>query len=339
MNDLQTLLNLAEEANAHLTGPDQAAWLARLESSYADFVAALEQAEAIPGLRLCVALGRFWWMCGHAVDGQRWLESYLDRPCDDEWLRVQALAAAGGVAYARADYPAARRFLEHAIHLGRVLGQMRDVAGALNQLGMLAREQGRLEEALELHREAEGLYRHLDDEAGMVSCVSNQGVVAFRADRRDEACSYHHEALRRRRKLGDERGIASSLGNLANLARLEGDWDVARRMHEEALEIRRRLGDRWGVAGSLMNLGAVSALAGDGADATAKLAEAEGLFAAVGDALGRCECLDARVVLAARRGECDEARRLHAEAEAARAALGAPLPPVYRAELRRLGVG
>src|SRR5262245_11070301 len=290
MTDLQTLLALAEDANAHLAGPEQAAWLGRLEAALPAFRLALQgcldQGDALAGLRLSTALGRFWWMCGHAPEGRRWLEAFLAWPVSDDTSRARALAAAGGVAYAQADYVAARRFLDEAFHLAQLLDLRREMAGIVNQFGMVAREQGRLAEAHDLHVDAKGRYRDLADEAGQASCISNLGVVAYRQGDTQSACACHHDALARRRRLGDERGIASSLGSLANVARFEGDYATARAMHEEALAIRQRLGDNWGVAGSLVNLGAVAALAGDFAWADEQLTDAEAAFRAVGDALG-----------------------------------------------------
>jgi non-specific serine/threonine protein kinase len=342
MTDLQLLLEHAETAATHLAGPDQALWLQNLELSLPEFRRMMEgclaRGEAAGGLRLAAALGKFWWMCGHAPEGRRWLEAFLTLPIEDDDLRARALAASGGVAYAQADYPATKGFLEEALSLAQRLGQQREVAFVLNQLGMVAREQGRLAEARELHLRADAIFRHLDDEAGHAACVSNLGVVAYREGDMRSASLCHQGALKSRRSLGDERGVASSLGNLANVGRLAGDFEQARACHEEALAIRRRLGDRWGVAGSLVNLAGVAALAGDHASAAARLGESEAAFRAVGDPLGLCECRDARVLLALCRGERDEARRLLAEAEQARAALGAPFPPVCREEFRRLGL-
>ena len=75
MTDLQLLLEHAETAATHLAGPDQALWLQNLELSLPEFRRMMEgclaRGEAAGGLRLAAALGKFWWMCGHAPEGRK----------------------------------------------------------------------------------------------------------------------------------------------------------------------------------------------------------------------------------------------------------------------------
>jgi tetratricopeptide (TPR) repeat protein len=339
MIERSPLQELADTARAHLTGPEQSAWLRRLEEGHDAFTSTLqthlERGEADAGLALAASLGRFWWMCGHAVEGRRWLEAFLARSAGNEELRARALAAVGGVTYAQADYAAAQRFHSEALDLFTGLGNRIAQAEAHNQLGMIAREQARYAEARRRHEAALTLYREHGDEWGIASCLSNLGVVAYFAGDLEQARLLHGDALHRRQKLGDERGVASSLGNLANLDRLAGDLESARKLHEQVLTIREGLGDRWGVAGSLLNLGIVHTAAKELEKARQLLFDAEDRFRAVGDSLGLCECLDAQAELAARAGSASLAVRLFAAAETARAGIGAPLPDVHRPHVRQ----
>jgi tetratricopeptide (TPR) repeat protein len=338
-------LALAEEAEAHLSGPAQGPWLERLEAERGNFNRALRWCLERPGegelgLRLASALARFWWMRGHGQEGQRWLEEVLGRPDGADALRARALQGAGAVAYARSDFAQARSSYEQALTILRRLGDQQSTANLLNLLGMVAREQADYAAARSYHEQALASYRALGRDCDLAGALNNLGVVALLEGLLEQARKFHEEALAVRRNLGDERGIASSLSNLGNVARACGDGQRARALHEESLAIRRRLGDRWGMGASLLSLGALACAAGDDAESHRLLGESRPLLREVGDRLGLCEWLEAAGALAVLEGAKEKAVRLFAAAARGREELRAPLPrgksASVQAELERL---
>ncbi len=93
-------LALAEAAAPQLIGPDQAAWLDRLDAELGNLRAAiafsLTQPDPEPGLRLAASLRVFWMARGHAAEGAGALRALLDAPAAQEATlpRARALAAA-----------------------------------------------------------------------------------------------------------------------------------------------------------------------------------------------------------------------------------------------------
>jgi predicted ATPase/DNA-binding CsgD family transcriptional regulator len=292
-------LALIERAEPGLTGPQQGAWLERLEREHDNLRAALgwalERDEAELGLRFAGALGRFWEVHGHLSEGQGWLEKALSR-----WtgapaaMRGKALNAAGNLAYIRCDYQLAAVLHEESLALQRASGDRWGVAVSLHNLGRVAHYRGDYERAMALY----------------------------------------NESLAIRRDLGDKRGIAMSLNSLGVMARNRGDPAAAHSLYEESLALFRELGDRWGVGLLLNNLARAARDLGDWQHTATLCAESLALFRELGDRHGIAWVLSNLMIVAQRQGACERAARLYGAAEGLRQALGSSslsLSPAERA--------
>ena len=102
---LNWAVELAEEAERHLDGLAQAAWLDLLERELDNLRAALEWAitsgNVEAGLRLAsITNGSTWGWRGHVPEGQRWLQRLLATPAEVAVsARAKGLLAAGRVYY------------------------------------------------------------------------------------------------------------------------------------------------------------------------------------------------------------------------------------------------
>jgi hypothetical protein len=156
-------LALAEEAELGLRGLEQAAWLAQLDAEQANLSAALTWAlgdalrvsarqdgtplsgdPAAPiGARLAAALVPFWWRCGYAGEGQRWVTLALAAIANVD-IKIQAhlLAQAGRLAWLCGEYAVAVAHSEEALWRSRESGDTGSAAFVLTTLGMVAWYQG-----------------------------------------------------------------------------------------------------------------------------------------------------------------------------------------------------
>jgi predicted ATPase len=274
-------LALAETAEPQLQGPDQRAWLDRLEDEQVDMEAALgycleagdERIEM--GQRLAAALGEFWWPRGYLSAGRRWLAKLLAASAAATPARAKALYRAGELAYGQGDYRPAAELLSQSLELYRQQGDTRGVACALrglgNVYGILEGEQA----AAPLRAESLALFRAIGDAWGCAWMLLEIG--------RDEPDSARQramleESLSMARSGGHPRTIATALGNLGKLDRREARHDAAERHMQEALTIGHELGDTWISAWMLAELGLLASDAGDVRYASALFAESLALF-------------------------------------------------------------
>ncbi len=315
-------LALAEEAEPELSGPEQAAWLSRLEMEHDNLRAGLscyeqsreQSAEGLEaGLRLAGALSRFWYVRGHYSEGRQWLGRALARTKPETANRIKALNGAGVLARCQGDYAGARALHEESLKISRQRADQSGMASSLNSLGVVAWSQGDYAEARALHEESLAIQRQLGDKSGMASSLSTLGVVAWSQGDYIGARALHEESLAIYRQLGNRRGIANLLSNLGIVAKDQGDYAGARALHEESLAIFRQLENQGGIASSLNNLGDMAKDQGDYTEAQALFAESLTIYRELGEPGGIAWSLGNLGDVAKDQGDYTEAQALFAE--------------------------
>ncbi len=285
-------LSLAERAEPALQGPEQLAWLDRIEAEQPNLRAALAWSLAgddpEPGRRIAAALGWFWWTRGDPSEGRAWLERALARG---------------------ADAPARTR--------ARLQTQLAEVCWSL----------GDYERAVALDEAALATWRALGDEAGVAACLVNLGRVAHDEGDYARAASLYDDSLARHRALGDDANVARCLGNLAMVVMLRGDLDRAVALQEEALGLARRRGLPGLVAKSAYNLGEMHRRRGHHARAAALYRESLARQWELRERRFVAEALRGLAVIAAGLGAAEDAGRLAGADEAVRGVIGALITP------------
>ncbi len=296
-----------ELAEAFATGEgDETAAHARIDIEHDNMRAALtwwleragEQPEPNSGLalRLAVALGRFWYRHGHAVEGSEFLERTLANHIEG----------------------------------------LEDVrANGLRLLGVLMDQRGDLERATRLFEEALTSFRSRGDRVREGACLNSLGVVARSRLDFERAKGLLTESVAIRRELQDSSGMSSSLSNLAILYMDLGDTERARELLEETMMLDQERNDEWGVAVTSLNLG-VAKLELEEVQPAADMVRSsvQGLVK-LGDLDGVAEGIEALAGVAVAEERFVRAARLAGAADALRRALGIPLAEVDRVRFDR----
>jgi non-specific serine/threonine protein kinase len=313
-------LALAERAEAALRGPEQGAWLDRLEREHGNLRAALqwsflEGSTSASGMHLAAALQQFWGVRGHLSEGRRWLEGALAHGTPEAaGLRFRILKGAANLALAQADYERATALYEEGLAFCRAQGDPAGIATSLGNLGIVALERGDFARARTLNEEALALHQELGDRGGIASALTSLGIMANDQGDSRRAGAMFERSLALYRALNDPRGIAASLNGLAAVAWDQGDHARARVLYEECLSLFRDVGDQRGIANMLANLGGLAREQGEHERAMALLEQGMALSRDLGDRAGVARMLNSLGTVALGQDRCAQAAALFSEA-------------------------
>ncbi len=343
-------LRLAEDAGAHLSGPRQALWLARLEAEHDNLRAALgwsvESQDAGTGLRLAVTLSKFWEMRGYFREARQWLERLLPLAPEPgpggagpggagNRLWAQTLTAYANALEGLTDFAAAEAQAGKALAVWRNLGDASGMASTLALLGSIAMMHEDYGPAVRLLQEARGLARDAGDERMAAGAVHNLGRIALARQDWSEASDALAESLEAHRALGDRNKAAAARNNLGLVARYRGDLGAARALLHQALAEHRELGDRPRTAISLLNIGTVERIARRGDEAASALTQATALALEIDDRRVQTWCVKETGHLMCAERRWATGVRLLSASEGLRRTLGMSFSPADPGELSR----
>jgi predicted ATPase/class 3 adenylate cyclase len=326
-------LALAEQGASEQQGPEETAWLERLDLEHDNMRAALswmlESEEAEPGMRLAGALWQFWDMRGYYGEGRRWLEEALAKDGRASAVRAKALEGVGWLADLQGDIDRAVAAAEEGLSLSaRVKIESSVRASFLRILGSAAYVHGDHEQAARLYEESLALSREARDERGVASSLLQLGNVSSDLGDHEEAKTFYEEGLALSRKLDDKALLASALISVGAEFLLQGDHERGAMLNEEAAELYRERGNRGHLQYALDNLGWAALVRGNLQQAEELHRESLALSRQLGDKLVAAEALEGLACSASARGEAERVARLFGAAEALREAVG------YRQEPR-----
>lgn len=331
-------LVLAEEGNPELNSEERSRWLARCDLEIDNFRTALDwlsqTMEVDWGLRLCVALFRFWDMREHLAEGRLRLETFLRLAGDGSTKeRARVSQFLGALTTAQGDYSAAEHFLSQSLLLYEDLDDQFGIAASLNALAVSARDRGEYSTAQSYFERSLACWRLLPDRLAIARCLHNlANVVKVRGDYARARWALG-EATEIFESLGDRSGAAWSINQLGDVARDQGDLSAAREFYRRALAAFRETGDRWGAARSLADLGSIDCDQRLFGSAHAEYSEALQTFASLGQRRGVARVLEGHACLALAQGHSSRALTMAAAAAHLRRSIGAFLPQAEQARL------
>jgi predicted ATPase/class 3 adenylate cyclase len=248
---------LAEAGEPALHRPDQAGWLARLDTELDNLRSAMGWAmgtHPLAALQIAADLREFWTRRGLATEGRRWLGEALER------VEETPESATGEVERTRAR--------------GR----------GLTGLATLLIAQGEFGRAFPAAQEGVRLARGTGDAHDLILPLAMFAFIAGMSGHPDEARNAAQEVLTLPREPADEVWVGLTWSTLAYLASgLERDYGKARAYLLEGRAISRNVGDAWAEGMVAFNLGTLAFAQGDYGEAQARFHESLATWEGTGE--------------------------------------------------------
>jgi non-specific serine/threonine protein kinase len=261
---LDWFLNLALESRPELFGPQQGAWMARLEQERGNFRSALarslEQPDRIEvGINIASALAQFWQLRGEFAEGLAWLDQLLTQSASVPPLtQASVLEAKGFLAITRGSSGEGEPVIQQALALFQQAGDLRGVGRQFVYLAFSAQNRGALTQALDFASQGLDIYRAAGDKWWTSACLMALGDGAFLQADLDLATDCYQESLALCQEFGHAFCMARRQVRLGHVARMQGDYARARAHLLEGLVLARQVSDHWGVTMALAGLGSLA---------------------------------------------------------------------------------
>ena len=251
-----------------------------------DVMTALNEQVGLAGVHL--VFGSIFWRLRQHGEARREIASSLTigRALGDKMLVAKALNNLGELASDEGKMSEAKACLDECLTLGRELNSRMVIGAALNNLAQVYLKQGDSAGARPLFEESLGLHRMRGDKRMMALTLGNLGVLAFTQHDLAEAQDIQNQCLALHHEMGNQSGIAMTLVNLAEIALAQGETAQARRASEEGLRLAQAIGEQEYVVLHLAGLAAVAGQQADLKRAARLAAAAEALRASVDLAWG-----------------------------------------------------
>jgi len=189
-------------------------------------------------------------------------------------------------------------------------------ASVLLTRGLFLRQQGEVDEALQVFKEAERRFKTCN--AGHDRSIALGYIARILVDKGEieQALNLHNEMLQVFQDFGDRRSRAVTLGDIARILDSKGEVEQALKLYNERLQVFQDLGDRRSRAVTLGDIARILDSKGEAEQALQLQYEMLQVFQDLGDRRSRAVTLGdiARILLS--KGETEQALQLHYERRA-----------------------
>lgn len=278
--------DLAHRAGWQLQRMEGRASIDRLEREHGNLCAALhwsvEHHRDEEGLSLVDGMWRFWVKSGRLREGTtlaRGAIEKLDGRHTPAW--AGAMTGLGELYRAQGDLLNARLIKQATLPYLQESSPVRATV-TLTDLGHIAQDEGRLDDALTLHTTALQAHRSEGDDRLIAHALMGLARLCLVTGRIAESKSHYEFIMKVGHKYGEAEHINEAMIGLGEAARREGDDATAQAMFAEGLSFALRMGDLDFALDAFTGMASVAVNRGDMLRATVLVGVADGMRARTG---------------------------------------------------------
>ena len=182
-------------------------------------------------------------------------------------------------------------FYTQALPLYRAAGDRSGEAAILYSISVIYDSLGERQKALDFYTQALPLYRAAGDRSREAAILYSISVIYDSLGEQQKALDFYTQALPLYRAVGDRSGEAAILYSISVIYESLGERKKALDYYTQALSLRRTDGDRSGEAATLHNIGAVYDSLGERQKALDYFTQALSLYRVAGDRFGEAGTL------------------------------------------------
>jgi predicted ATPase/DNA-binding XRE family transcriptional regulator len=336
---LEYFLNLTETASPYLIKPEQLEWLAQLEADYENIRTALKRASSIDSpvssLRLCAALGPFWTIRSHFLEGSEWLRIALSKPSEnleaiEKIARVRALYHDAHLAQELDDIERMKASAKLSLSLAQDSADRRDIAIARLYTGISLHAENKSDEACILIEQSLVEFRELKDCYWEAYTFRQLGYLLIMQGKIKWGASYL-QALELARKAGERLNLADALLDYSKLVFSTYQIDETMKCVKEADTLYKQINSRMSLTSSA--LAAIAWLNGDPQKAKLLYIEVQERFGVLGAKYLRSTVIENLGRIALDDGKLEQAQAYFEEAIATARELELPFSIAFRLAL------
>ncbi len=190
----------------------------------------------------------------------------------------------------RGDYPKALEYYTRCLEIREEMGDMKRVAGSLNNIGLIYSFLDQHTKALEFYKRSLKIYEDIGDKPESAYVLNNIGILYAGHKDKSRALEYFERSRAISEEIGDKKGVADCLNNIGNNYKDQGKYDEALKRYELGLLTYQEIGEKKGTADCLINIGHTKRAQGHLEEAKTNYEKSLQGYLEIGDKYGIVNC-------------------------------------------------